>query len=523
MHPHSPMEQPVRRPGVARYIAAARHWWPLVVIPALLGAMFGVWSSSTSPYTSTVLLQVNASSPQGQTNETAAQTALRIIESDEVFNRAREVLGESGAGLRARTELARITDTELLSVQVSAPTAEQAERETDAVTAAGLEVIQALAQQQFDAIDQAGGRALGDGVLDDGAAELARLQALGQAAANRQDAAQIASLLLTRVGEPQAAYQTGLGATTAGAIGLLVGLIPGIVLAVLYGRRFGRVRRPADVLEAIARAEVRDRSGITRIAGRCAGRPAPLIGMLSMSGARAELTELTAFLDTELRTDDRRPYILWSGDLQATANPPAEPVTVPAQAPATEPPPAGSPARVSPEPVTVAASARPSPRPRPTAADDGEDGGEDGETRPKREPLVPYRSSTPNGSSKASTSSSDGLFTVKVEETVRLRPRPAEPAPAGQATPGAKPAAVPGQVGRPRPAPALGRHRERDLAAVGRDALIVSSEYAPEVAARLAGRADVVVLVARRGQTRVRQLIQAGRDLEDTNLTVILT
>lgn len=521
MHPHSPMEQPVRRPGVARYIAAARHWWPLVVIPALLGAMFGVWSSSSSPYTSTVLLQVNASTPQGQNNETAAQTALRIIESDEVFNRAREVLGESGAGLRARTELARITDTELLSVQVSASTAEQAEREADTVTAAGLEVIQALAQQQFAAIDQAGGRALGDGVLDDGAAELARLQALGQAAANRQDAAQIASLLLTRVGEPQAAYQTGLGASTAGAIGLLVGLIPGVVLAVLYGRRFGRVRRPADVLEAIARAEVRDRSGITRIAGRCAGRPAPLIGMLSMSGARHELTELTAFLDTELRTDDRRPYILWSGDLQTGGNSPVEPVTVPAQAPATEPPPADSPARVSPEPVTVAAAARPSPRPRP-AAEDGDDG-DDADGRPQREPLVPYRTTTPNGSSKASTTGSDGLFTVKVEETVRLRPRPAEPAASGQGTPGVKPAAVPGQVGRPRPAPSLGRHRERDLAAVGRDALIVSSEYAPEVAARLAGRADVVVLVARRGHTRVRQLVQAGRDLEGTNLTVILT
>ena len=503
MHQHPLMEQPVRRPGVARYVAGARHWWPVVLIPALLGAMFGVWSSVSSPYSSTVLLRVNAAGPQVGDAELAAQTALRIIDSDEVFNRAREVLGASGVGLRARTDLARITDTDLLSVQVSAPTAEQAAREVATVTAAGLETVQKLAQQQFEAIDQTGTRALVDGVLDDSAAELARLQALGAVAANRQDAALAAALLLTQVGEPQAAYQAGLPPSTAGMIGLLACAVPGVAGAVLYGRRFGHVRRPADVLEALPRAEVYGRRGITRVAGRCASGQAPLVGILAVPGATPELADLTAFLETEFRSDNRHPFVLQTSVLQTSA------VGAPAEsAPTRTPRAADSPERAVPEPVAAATARRRGPRPRPAAGDAPTDGPAGDHGGRDAEPAL--NGSASQGLPPAPRNGVDGIFTVAVEDTVKIPPSRRAPTSSRA-------------VGWPHAAPSLGRHRERDLAALGCDVLVVSGEYAPDVAARLAGRSDAVILIARRGRTRLRHLIRAGRDLEATNLAVVLT
>jgi hypothetical protein len=71
--------------------------------------------------------------------------------------------------------------------------------------------------------------------------------------------------------------------------------------------------------------------------------------------------------------------------------------------------------------------------------------------------------------------------------------------------------------------PTIGRNRGRDLAALGCDALVVSGSWEPSVAARLADRADVVLLVAKRGATRLRDLTRAGREMGDTDIVIVLT
>jgi len=116
-HPPTHHAQPI---GIGRLFRVARRWWPVVVIPALAGALFGVYSSTASPYSSVALLKVNSANPAGQTDTLAAQTALRILQSDDVFTRAREVLGPSATGLQARTDLSKVTDTNLISITVSA-------------------------------------------------------------------------------------------------------------------------------------------------------------------------------------------------------------------------------------------------------------------------------------------------------------------------------------------------------------------------------------------------------------------
>ena len=72
-------------------------------------------------------------------------------------------------------------------------------------------------------------------------------------------------------------------------------------------------------------------------------------------------------------------------------------------------------------------------------------------------------------------------------------------------------------------APSFCRNRDRDLAAMGCDVLMVSGAHTADVAARLSGRAETVVLLAKRGATCLRDLIRAGKDLEDTPIVVVLT
>jgi hypothetical protein len=632
MYRHAPHQANDRRINVSTIASAARRWWPVVVTMALLGGLLGVAASSNPTYTSTALVRILSLTPDGQGFENAQQTALLLMQTDEVFQRAAEIVGEDSAALRSRTAVTRVTETDLLEIEVAGKSQAQTVREAGSIASAGRELMQDLSKDQVAQAALSSDRAIVSGVLPNGAAELARQQELGKAAGTRQDVGLATALSLSPVGTPQST-RAGLPRSIAVAIGILVGLLLGIAGAWLYGRRFGRLRRVGDVRTALPNAGVIDGGRLAGVAHRYSERSKSLISVLALTEAAPALRELTSTLEAELRTEGRKPYTLQTSDLRvgqagraaadgvgeahvangrpivdadgtstpgvsadagqtstavAASSPTSDANSTSAEGPTSDsgdgPAPSGSPdaspslvpsgSPVSSSSPTVSAAPaptssprfRPSPRPRPRPAITSEvpvaseasptltavvesanrekpvesvNGQQSVESTDEQHPAV-----STNMQQAAESSSRQPVEANDEQEAVASsngQPhavssnghQKAAASSNGQQVNGheaagstnGRAALTPtnGHKATARFIPAIGRQRDRDLDAVGCDTLLVSGEWEPDVAARLADRADVVLLIAKQGRTRLHDLAAAGRELGDTDVVVVVT
>lgn len=622
MYRHAPHQANGRRINVSAIASAARRWWPVVVTMALLGGLLGVAASSNPTYTSTALVRILSLTPDGQGFENTQQTALLLMQTDEVFQRAAEIVGEDSAALRTRTAVTRVTETDLLEIDVAGKSQAQTVREAGSIASAGRELMQDLSKDQVAQAALSSDRAIVSGVLPNGAAELARQQELGKAAGTRQDVGLATALSLSPVGTPQST-RAGLPRSIAAAIGILVGLLLGIAGAWLYGRRFGRLRRVGDVRTALPNAGVIDGGRLAGVAHRYSERSKSLISVLALPEAATALRELTTTLDAELRTDGRRPYTLQTSDLRVgqagraeaggggeahvadgrptvdadgpstrgvsadagkastagASSPTSDENSTSAEGPYTEsgdgPPPSGSPdaspslvpsgSPVSGSSATVSAAPaptsgprlRPSPRSRPrpaiasdvpvateapptlTAVVDSVDGEKPVESVNGQQSVgstdEQHVAASTNGQQAAESSSLQPVESTDEQQAAASSNGHQKAAAssngqqanghqaAGSTNGRAALAPTNGHKATTRFIPAIGRQRDRDLDAVGCDTLLVSGEWEPDVAARLADRADVVLLIAKQGRTRLHDLAAAGRELGDTDVVVVVT
>ena len=594
MYRHAPHQANGRRINVSAIAFAARRWWPVVVTMALLGGLLGVAASSNPTYTSTALVRILSLTPDGQGFENTQQTALLLMQTDEVFQRAAEIVGEDSAALRSRTAVTRVTETDLLEIDVAGKSQAQTVREAGSIASAGRELMQDLSKDQVAQAALSSDRAIVSGVLPNGAAELARQQELGKAAGTRQDVGLATALSLSPVGTPQST-RAGLPRSIAVAIGILVGLLLGIAGAWLYGRRFGRLRRVGDVRAALPNAGVIDGGRLAGVAHRYSERSKSLISVLALTEAAPALRELTSTLDAELRTEGRKPYMLQTSDLRAgqadraaadgigeahvvngrpivdadgtstpgvsadagqtsTAVAASSPTSdanstsaegptsdsgdgrAPSGSPDASPSlvPSGSPVSSS-SPTVSAAPAptssprfRPSPRPRPRPAITSDVASEASrtltavvESANDEKPVESVNGQQPVESTDEQhpAGSTNGQQAVASSNGQQANGHEAAGSTNGRA------ALIPtnGHKATARFIPAIGRQRDRDLDTVGCDTLLVSGEWEPDVAARLADRADVVLLIAKQGRTRLHDLAAAGRELGDTDVVVVVT
>ena len=594
MYRHAPHQANGRRINVSAIACAARRWWPVVVTMALLGGLLGVAASSSPTYTSTALVRILSLTPDGQGFENTQQTALLLMQTDEVFQRAAEIVGEDSAALRSRTAVTRVTETDLLEIDVAGKSQAQTVREAGSIASAGRELMQDLSKDQVAQAALSSDRAIVSGVLPNGAAELARQQELGKAAGTRQDVGLATALSLSPVGTPQST-RAGLPRSIAVAIGILVGLLLGIAGAWLYGRRFGRLRRVGDVRAALPNAGAIDAGRLAGVAHRYSERGKSLISVLALTEAVPALRELTSTLDAELRTEGRKPYMLQTSDLKAgqadraaadglgeahvvngrpivdadgtstpgvsadagqtstavaASSPTSDENSTSAEGPtsdsgdgrapsgspdaSTSLVPSGSPVSSS-SPTVSAAPAptssprfRPSPRPRPRPAITSDVASEASrtltavvESANDEKPVESVTGQQPVESTdeRHPAGSTNGQQAFASSNGQQGNGHEAAGSTNGPA------ALIPtnGHKATARFIPAIGRQRDRDLDTVGCDTLLVSGEWEPDVAARLADRADVVLLIAKQGRTRLHDLAAAGRELGDTDVVVVVT
>lgn len=311
---------------------ALRIWWPVVIVLAILGALGAFVAGRDAPYVAVTTLRVDTAGFGENAQESIVDTSRLLVDSNRTY---RKVVGDAPGAIdeiRSRTAVDAIGTSSVLELAVSAQTAEQAEREVDALAEASITSIRELADEQFTGTVRSGRDSLAQGVLDDPAAEQARRDAIGVAIAEQQDNALRLSASLSRIGEVPPATRVGLGVRLAMVIGALVGAIVGIAIALFLGVGRRRTRSLSDVrivsrglvdCEPLAKAE-----GISRVAAECSRLTYPLVVVLALPGAEADVQEVSTELRSELHRDGNRTFRLDYRELRHASGDEPQPALV---------------------------------------------------------------------------------------------------------------------------------------------------------------------------------------------------
>jgi hypothetical protein len=287
-------------------VLALRTWWPVVFMLSVLGAAFGVYAASSVSYSATALLRVDVSTNPVQSQQIVS-TAFQLVDSDPVYTL---VVGDSRNAvneLRSRTTVGIRDAGAVLFVTVVAPTAEQAERDTDGFADAAVGFARQLAQEQFATVTRLGAASLKEGVLPDPEAEANRRDRVGTNLADGQDYALRQERFVTRLGGVQTPQPLGVSTTLAAPLGAAGGALLGFVAALGLGVRRRHVRYIADLRPVLpgVRAFTADnqRDGLLRIAARSATLHEPLVAVVAMRTAEQALAGVVEDLQDLLRAE----------------------------------------------------------------------------------------------------------------------------------------------------------------------------------------------------------------------------
>lgn len=299
---------------------ALRIWWPIVAVLAVLGGAAGHVATRDAPYLAATQIRVDTAGFGEVAAESIVQTARVLVDSNLTY---RQVVGPAEGAieeLRQRTTVDVIATSSVLEVVVTAQTAEQAEREVDALAEAGIATVRELAAEQFADTIADGADGLAGGGLPDPVAEETRREALGAAVAAQQDTALRLSGSLSRVGEVLPAVREGVGGNLAIVIGLFAGAVVGTSVALLLGVRRRRIKSVKDirrVAPSLIDCEPFDTvEGVSRVAAQCSRLAHPFVAILALRGGAPLAEEVSAQLGRTLRQDGRRPFQLSPADIR---------------------------------------------------------------------------------------------------------------------------------------------------------------------------------------------------------------
>lgn len=304
-------------------LLALRLWWPIVVVLAVVGAGFGLYSVQGRPYAAVTNLRVDTAGFGEVAQRSIMETARALVDSNPVYTKVVGESPEAVEALRQRSAVTVVSQSSILQITVSAQTPEQAERDADAMANAAIQNFRELADVQFDSSVESGVRGLNTGRLPDPVAEQARRDRVGAAIAEQQDNALRLSGQLSRIGEILPAEPVGVGPNLSILIGLFGGTLAGAVIALLLGVGRRKIRAMRDlraVAPSLIDCEPLDGSeGAARVAARCSLLDHPLVVVLALPGAADEAELVHDQLRTELHRDGRRLFVVTGEDLQLIA------------------------------------------------------------------------------------------------------------------------------------------------------------------------------------------------------------
>jgi len=106
-------------------LSGLRRWIALPIVLALLGAAVGLFAATRTRPSAEVLLRVESSATDGAAMQMVQESTVMELDTAPIYTAA--VGSDSTPGdLRTRTQIAVVPNSQLISITVTAPTAQQA-------------------------------------------------------------------------------------------------------------------------------------------------------------------------------------------------------------------------------------------------------------------------------------------------------------------------------------------------------------------------------------------------------------
>ena len=180
------------------------------------------------------------------------------LDTAPMYNAAAQESGTTPADLRARTQIAAVPDSQLISITVTADTAEQAVAQADAIANTAIEANQSRIDAELDQVTAATRDLITGNTLTDSNAEQARVTRLGDTLGQNQSNLVVGSRNLVLLHSAEAASLLPSPALL-GALGLVAGGLLGGVMALLLGARRGTIQTVKEMHQLYPNASVVDR------------------------------------------------------------------------------------------------------------------------------------------------------------------------------------------------------------------------------------------------------------------------
>ena len=270
-----------------------RRWWWVPAAFALVGAVIGGLIGSGSPSSVASLLRVQSTANNGDGLNQAAQSALTEMGTSEVFSRAANETGLTEADLRARTKLTTVPESLILQVEVSAPSPEEAVRDANAVTQAGVAASNERVANELSSLTASTAEVIRAQKLADQNAETQRVGRLGAALAENQSSTLAQSRQLT-VLQPAVA---GAATSTSRVMLILLGAVGaglvGIALALFFGGRRGRMSKLGEMRRLYPNLEFIPARDVPAVLSMEVPTPQRVV----ITGVRAPLAAIRSLID----------------------------------------------------------------------------------------------------------------------------------------------------------------------------------------------------------------------------------
>jgi hypothetical protein len=239
-------------------INALRRWIIFPIVLGLLGAAAGLVAGTMAKPSAEALLRVESAATDGTAMKIVQESTMLELDTAPMYNAAAQESGTTPANLRARTQIAAVPDSQLISITVTADTAEQAVTQADAIATTAIEANQSRIEAELDQVTEATRNLITGNTLTDNNAEQARVTRLGDTLGQNQSNLVVGSRNLVLLHSAEAASLLPSPALL-GALGLVAGGLLGGVVALLLGARRGTIQTVKEMHQLYPNASVVDR------------------------------------------------------------------------------------------------------------------------------------------------------------------------------------------------------------------------------------------------------------------------
>jgi hypothetical protein len=239
-------------------INALRRWIIIPIVLGLLGAAAGLVAGTMAKPSAEALLRVESAATDGTAMKIVQESTMLELDTAPMYNAAAQESGTTPTNLRARTQIAAVPDSQLISITVTADTAEQAVTQADAIATTAIEANQSRIEAELDQVTAATRNLITGNTLTDNNAEQARVTRLGDTLGQNQSNLVVGSRNLVLLHSAEAASLLPSPALL-GALGLVAGGLLGGVVALLLGARRGTIQTVKEMHQLYPNASVVDR------------------------------------------------------------------------------------------------------------------------------------------------------------------------------------------------------------------------------------------------------------------------